>query len=48
MMWLKLGMADWLTALALWANFLAALLGVIYGAAHWNRDNDQRQEAGKK
>jgi hypothetical protein len=41
-MWFKLGMGDWLTALALWGNILAVLLGIIYGAIYWNRDNDQR------
>lgn len=41
-MWLKLGMGDWFTALALWGNIITMLIGIIYGAIHWNRDNDQR------
>ncbi len=47
-MWLKLGMADWITAAALWANLIAVVVGIIYGGIKWNRDNDQRQEEGKK
>jgi hypothetical protein len=49
MMWLKLGMSDWMIALALWANLFAVVGSIIYGIRYWNRDNDQRrQEEGKK
>lgn len=48
LMWFKLGMSDWIIALVLWANFFAVVGSVIYGALYWNRDNDQRQEEGKR
>lgn len=41
-------MADWTTALALWANIIAVVWGIVYGGIYWNRDNDQRHEERKK
>ncbi|WP_176014619.1 hypothetical protein [Victivallis sp. Marseille-Q1083] len=35
-----LGLDDWVVALAFYANVIAMLIGVIYGAINFNRGDD--------